>query len=107
MNNKSEDRGMLKWAPFHSVMSEEEVLDVIKMKEKYPKPELSEDQINELEYLIVEAYNSKNMVELTIYNNGKFITKSGIITKLDGINKCIYLDKQMILFNNIIKFNYI
>ena len=107
MNNKSEDRGMMKWAPFHSVMSEEEVLSVIKMKEKYPKPELSEDQINELEYLIVEAFNSKNMVELTIYYNGKFITKSGVITKLDGPSKTVFLDKKPILFTDIIKFKYI
>ena len=106
MNNKSEDRGMLKWAPFHSVMSEDEVLDIFKMRERYPKPELSEDQINELEYLIVEAYNSKNMVELTVYNNGKYIQESGIITKLDGINKTVYLDKKPILFTNIIKFQY-
>lgn len=107
MNNKSEDRGMLKWAPFHSVMSEDEVLDIFKMRERYPKPELSEDQINELEYLIVEAYNSQNTVVLTIYYNGKLIDKTGIITKLDAINKAVYLDKKMIPFSDIIKFRYI
>ena len=106
MNNKNEDRGMLKWAPFHSVLSEDEVRSYIKKKHQIEKPELSEDQIMELENLIVEAYNSKNIVELTIYDNGKFIKRSGIITKLDSIHKAIYLDKKMIMFNSIIKLNY-
>lgn len=106
-NNKSEDRGMMKWAPFYSVMSEDEVRSTIKKKEIQPKPELSEDQIMELENLIVEAYNSKNIVELTVYDNGKFIKKSGIVTKLDSTHKAIYLNKKMIMFNNIINFKYI
>ena len=25
MSNKSEDRGMMKWAPFHSVISEDDI----------------------------------------------------------------------------------
>lgn len=107
MNNKSEDRGMIKWAPFHSVMSEDEVTTYIKKRNRIEKPELSDDQIMELENLIIEAYNSKNMVELTIYDNGKFIKKCGIITKLDSIHKAIYLDKKLIMFNSITKLNYI
>ena len=106
MNNKSEDRGMMKWAPFYSVLSEDEIRKSIKKKDRVQMPELSEDQVMELENLIIEAYNSKSIVELTIFDNGKFIKKQGVITKLDSTHKAIYLNKKMIMFNNILKLNY-
>ena len=101
--HNSEDRGMLKWQPFYSVLSEDEIRSSIKNKDKISKPELSEDQIAELENLVVEAYNNKNNVELKIYNNNRIMNVTGIITKLDPIHKAIYLNKKMILFENIIE----
>ena len=34
------------------------------------------------------------------------IKKQGVITKLDSTHKAIYLNKKMIMFNNILKLNY-
>ena len=106
-NNENEDRGMLKWQPFYSVLSKKEIKDSIKEKEVISKPDLSEDQINELENTIIDAYNNKKEVTLSIFNQNKIIDVTGIITKLDPLHKAIYLNKKMILFNNIITINII
>lgn len=106
-NNNSEDRGMLKWQPFYSVLPESEIRKTYNTNNIDEKPELSEDQIEELENLIVEAYNSGNIVELTIYDKYKKIYIQGKITKLDSIHKAIFLDKKMIPFKDILKIKFI
>ncbi|MBO4601172.1 MAG: YolD-like family protein [Bacilli bacterium] len=106
MPNKSEDRGMMKWAAFHSVMSEDEVNSYINMSNPNEKPELSEDQINELEQLIIDAYYNKSVVTLTIYKKQENSIETGIITKLDGVNKLVYLDKKPIPFSDILSIKF-
>ena len=101
-NNQSEDRGMMKWAPFYSVLSEKEVNATVNNKDVYSKPELSEDQVAEFENTIMDAYSNNKEVEIKIYENHGLIVKQGFINKLDPIHKAIYLNKKMILFSNII-----
>ena len=102
MNKNSEDRGMMKWAPFYSVLSEKEINDNVNDNNTVSMPELSEDQIMEIETNIIDAYNNKKNIEITLYENYNIVKKIGVITKLDSIHKAIYLNKQMILFKNII-----
>ena len=106
MNNNSEDRGMMKWAAFHSVISEDEINTYINKNTKNVKPEFSEDQIMELENLIIEAYNSGSMVTLTIYGKYKNSFVTGIITKLDSINRYVYVDRKPYNFDDILDFKY-
>lgn len=106
MNNKSEDRGMMKWAAFHSVISEDEINTYINKNTKNIKPEFSEDQIMELENLIVEAYNSNSMVTLTIFGKYRNSFVTGIITKLDSINKLVFVDKKPYKFDDILNIKY-
>ena len=106
MNNKSEDRGMMKWAPFHSVISEDEINTYINKNTKNIKPEFSEDQIMELENQIVEAYNSSSIITLTIYGKYKNSYITGIITKLDSINKLVFVDKKPYKFEDILYIKY-
>ena len=53
----NKDRGMIKWMPFNSVVSNKEILYyLIKEKEKITKPHISEDETNEFEKTIIDAY---------------------------------------------------
>ena len=106
-NNESEDRAMMKWAPFYSVLSEKEIQESISENELYSKPELSEDQMSELENTIVDAYSNKKEVEMKVYENNNILLKQGIINKLDPMHKAIYLNKKMILFSNILEIKII
>lgn len=101
-NDQNEDRGMMKWAPFYSVLSEKEIKESVENKEVYSKPDLSEDQISELENIIIDAYNNKKEIEIKVYESHGTIIKQGIINKIDPIHKAIYLNKKMILFTNIL-----
>lgn len=98
------DRGMIKWAPFNSVINGNEVLSSItEEKSKINKPTLSEEQINNLENKIIEAYSKNIQVELIYFKNGKNNKLSGQITKLDPINKKIILNYHTdVYFNNIL-----
>ena len=102
MSQKSEDRGMMKWNPFYSVMSEAEIRSSVDKKIINEKPEFSEDQIMELEEKIIYAFNNKKNVTLKIYDKYNDIKLDGVITKLDGLNKTIYLNKKTIYFENIL-----
>lgn len=101
--NKNEDRGMLKWQPFYSVLSEKEIKDLYNEKEETIIPELSDDQKQEIENIIIECYNNQKNVNAKIVNKNKIILVEGKITKLDPIHKAVYINKKMILFNNIIE----
>ena len=104
--HNSEDRGMMKWQAFHSVISEHEINENLKNKHINEKPDLSEDQISEIENIIIDAYNNKKEVTIKVYGRLNNNTLSGLITKLDPMHKAIYLNKKLIPFSDIINIKY-
>ena len=98
------DRGMVKWAPFNSVINGNQVLKEIKfVKSKMSKPVLSEEQIANLEEKIITSYSENSMIKLYYYKNEHINIINGRITKLDSVNKKIIINnKTSIYFNNII-----
>ncbi len=99
------DRGMVKWAPFNSVINGNDVKKVLNdKKNKINKPNLSDEQIEEIENCVVNAYSNKTNITLLYYYSSKLIKISGIIKKLDPINKRILINDKYLYFNNIVKF---
>ena len=99
------ERGMVKWAPFNSVINGNDVKKVLNdKKNKISKPNLSEEQIEEIENSIINAYSNKTSTTIIYYYSNKFIQINGIITKLDPINKRIFINGKYLYFNNIVKF---
>lgn len=98
------DRGMIKWAPFNSVINGNQVLKEIKFKKsKVPKPVLSDEQIANLEQKIITAYSNSSIINLYFYKNEHINIINGKITKLDSANKIIIINNKIrIYFNNII-----
>lgn len=101
-----EDRGMMKWQAFHSVISEDEINKNLKNRIINEKPEFSEDQINELERLIIEAFNSGSTITLTIYGKSKNTFVTGVITKLDSHTKSVYVNKKPYNFTDILNIKF-
>ena len=57
----STNRGIKKWAPFNAVESGNIMVnDVLSKKNIVKMPTLSEDQINENEHKLIDAYNNKD-----------------------------------------------
>lgn len=98
------DRGIVKWAPFNSVINGNHLLDEINYeRNRISKPILSEEQIADLEENIITAYSERSIINLYFYKNGCINIINGQITKLDPVNKIITINnKTRIYFNNII-----
>ena len=98
------DRGMIKWAPFASVINGNEVLrEIEEEKTRIEKPILSEEQIENLEFDLIESYNNSNVVEVTFYKQYHIYKIKGIITKLDTATKKVIINNnKILLFSNII-----
>ncbi|MCH5167241.1 MAG: YolD-like family protein [Erysipelotrichales bacterium] len=98
------DRGMIKWAPFASVINGNEVLrEIDEEKTRIEKPSLSSEQIEYLEYDLIESYNNSNIVEVIFYKQYHIYKIEGIITKIDGVTKKITINNnKTLLFSNIL-----
>lgn len=98
------DRGIVKWAPFNSVINGNQLLDEINYeRNRISKPVLYEEQIAGLEENIITAYSERSIINLYFYKNGCINIINGQITKLDPVNKIITINnKTRIYFNNII-----
>lgn len=97
------DRGMIKWQPFNSVISGKTIIESIqKEKSKLKKPIMSEEEINYLEKNIIDAYFMKENVNITYFQDGEILQVNGKIKKIDQIYKLVYLDYKKLLFSQII-----
>lgn len=93
------DRGMIKWAPFNSVINSKYLVSEIeKENSKIKKPILSDEQINNIEKIIKEAKINNDMVSLTIYHSGFTNKITGKIIKIDNTSQKITLDNRKDLY---------
>jgi|SRR5690625_4386834 len=92
------DRGIIKWAPFDALVGfNEMVSNYIKSKNKIERPVLLEDKLNELDYILKEAFQFKLEVEVKYFEKG-FIKKTvGIINKIGILNKKITISNHLSL----------
>ncbi len=100
------DRGIIKWQPFNSCFNTLEIMEEVndeKEKKQEMFPKLSEDQLINLDSKIREAYNLKLVISIEYYYDGKIKNLIGKITNFDYLNKNIYINKNKIYFNQILK----
>lgn len=97
------DRGMIKWAPFNSVISNKYIINsLIKEKSKISQPILSNEEMLEIEEKIISAYYSKCCVTITYFQSGYLENIVSKIKKIDKIYKIIYLENTSLFFKQII-----
>lgn len=97
------DRGMIKWQPFNSVISNKTILNsLIKEQERIEKPEMSEEEIITLEKQLIDAFYMQEKLDITYYKNGYLIHIISYIKKIDQVYKIVYLENINLLFNQII-----
>ncbi|MEK4199115.1 YolD-like family protein [Cytobacillus sp. FSL K6-0265] len=96
------DRGKMKWQGFF--MSEHtELLKQIPVEyEKMKKPELDEQELEDIQIITMESLNYTTTIKLTIWIDGFTKTYEGIVDKIDHINMYIYLETTE---SNILKFH--
>lgn len=98
MNN---NRNIVKWQPFSAVIPGSYIVNkIINDKCKVKKPELSEEQIKEIEELVVISYSNQEPFHFHYFYNGKIIIKYGFVKEINSVLKKILLNDDTSLFFN-------
>ena len=88
---------MNKWAPFQSLMRHDNLINEL-TKHKVANPRLSEEQINQLETIVKEAYAKQIHLNFILYQNGYATQISGKIKRIIPADQKLILDSQKIVF---------
>ena len=90
------DRGMIKWQPFESLISSNEVVNsILKKKNEVNKPSLSIDQLEKLNELILESYYNQAKITICYFKCNQIYKITGIITEINPSIKIITLNNQI------------
>ncbi len=98
------NRGMVKWQPFSAVIPGNHLVSkIINDKSKIKKPELSEEQLKNIEKLVIISYTNQESFHFYYFYSGKKLIKYGFVKKIDSVMKKILLNNgTLIFFNQII-----
>ncbi|MGG1368591.1 YolD-like family protein [Priestia megaterium] len=96
-----EPRGMKKWRPF-ATMPEQYIglQEVINKQAEVPHPLLTKEQMEQMNFTLIEALHTNKQVYLTYYKKGQCITEKGFIQFVDSLgNLFVFIDKLFELKN--------
>ncbi|WP_129703968.1 YolD-like family protein [Priestia megaterium] len=96
-------RGMKKWRPF-ATMPEQYIglQEVINKQLEVPKPLLTEEQMEQMNFTLIEALHTNKQVYLTYYKKGQCITETGFIQFVDSLGDLfIFIDDVFELKNKL------
>ncbi len=97
------DRGIIKWLPFNSCVSTQEIVaDIVQEKAKIKMPTLSDDQLSKIEETIITAYNLHAGINIKYFYGGIVKNDKGIIKNIYRQEKKIYLNNKYIFFKQIL-----
>ncbi|MCR4697901.1 MAG: YolD-like family protein [Bacilli bacterium] len=97
-------RGMKKWLPFKSLSGQYDMLDKMKSeRNKVAMPELSVDQIDELNRVLVSLQKG-DQVEVVYFQEGEILRKRGIFLRCDGYNQKVFFKGFVLPFNALLRF---
>lgn len=81
-----------KYLPFDSLKGlKEKIYECDNDVYKISMPQLSDEQKEEMDYVIIKCYSGNRIINISYYENGDIKSYSGVINKIDFINKKIIL----------------
>ena len=98
------ERNEIKWQPFNSIISSQEMLKELEAKRNLQKmPLLSEDEKEYLEMELKRAYHTHEKIKVIYFWKNQFFTKLGYIEYIDiQTNKVYFQDHSSIYFEQLI-----
>lgn len=86
------ERRASKYLPFDSLKGLKEQIELEDKKAKSPIiPILSEDERTAMDFTLFDCYSHNKAITISYFENGRYKQYSGIIEKIDIINKQIIL----------------
>jgi len=96
-----ESRGMKKWRPF-ATMPEQYIglKEMINKQAEVAQPVLTDEQMEQINFILIEALHTNKQVYLTYYKRGQCITETGFIQFVDSLGDLfIFIDDVFELKN--------
>lgn len=91
------DRGIKKWAPYKSLIEQEDSLRQLQTRsEKIERPILSSDEEEEINDILVNYHSQP--VEIKFYRNERIYKVTSIIQKIDVNNRRLVLEEKKIVY---------
>ncbi len=98
------DRKMIKWLPFQALPEQGGFLKtVFEALEYEEKPTLCDDQIDHLNYRFSEAFQQREEVIITYFNEGRRHTCQGYIQGYDPVFKVFMVGAQTIAMHDVLE----
>lgn len=95
-------RGMIKWKPFSTMLTNNDIILIEKKRNTIKKPSISTDQINEIDQTLKNAIHYNLPVQIKYFKSEILLSTQGNITNLNIIEKYILINSTRIYFKNII-----
>lgn len=94
MNDK--ERRASKYLPFDSLKGLKEQIELAdRQANQRQKPTLSEDEKLQMNYILFDCYSRNKAITISYFENGRIYDFSGVIQKIDVLNKqIIFLPKK-------------
>lgn len=103
MDRVYHDRRMLKWLPFEALPEQghylKAVFDALEFK---PRPELSSEQYDYLNWKTLEAFHQQDVIKMEVYQQGKIVIYKGTITKIDKVAGLMRINGLDVAFEDVI-----
>lgn len=99
------DRGMMKWAPYQSLVEQGKYLAaMMEKKSRVPRPLISSDRAEEINQILT-AYHQETL-KARYWENGHIYEEKTQIQKIDVQAQRLYLGSHSIEFRNLINLEY-
>ena len=107
MKKEGSGRGMMKWRPFASLVQYRDYYEeMLENRKKREKPELSEDQVEEINGLLCSLKKGEE-VRVTYFLDGNVRKKEGVFLRSDDCSDDLILDDLVVPFANLLSLSRI
>ena len=101
----SNDRGMMKWAPYQSLVEQGKYLAALReRRSRVERPLISSDRAEEINDVLVHYESGK--VKARYWENGHIYEFIDDIQKIDGACKKLYFSSHLVEFQNLLELEY-
>lgn len=102
------NRNSVKWNPFNALINGNKIIkELDNNNQKISKPNLSEDQLNDINKKMIDALTTKSLINLKYYEKGNLFYIDGIISYFDKTNNSIIINHKTIYLTQIIDIKFI
>ncbi len=95
-------RGMIKWKPFNSLLNSKDIKEIINKRNLIQKPNIMEDQINKINFILLESINKNLTIQIKYFHLGTLKNITGKLENINQIEKYILINKTRIYFKDLI-----